>query len=70
MKYAAPVPVLITAIVCMTALEGLAIYRGVDGKFFAMSMGLIGAAAGVSIEGLWAPLARLRRKPEGSKDVS
>ncbi len=45
----APTIVLVCAIFAATALEGLAIWKGQDGKFFAATMGLIGALGGVTV---------------------
>ncbi len=41
--------VLITAILCMTALELFALSHRINGTLFALSMGLIGAVAGVGV---------------------
>ena len=44
-----PVGVIITAIVTIGALEGLALYRGIDGQFFALVIAAIAALGGVKI---------------------
>lgn len=41
--------VIITGIICLTALEGLALYLGYDGYILAAVVGVIGAAIGVAI---------------------
>ncbi len=50
---AIPVSVLVTAIVAMTVMELFALYRGINGTLFALTMGLIGAVAGVSVGNLF-----------------
>jgi len=41
--------VMCTGIVCITALEGLALYLGYDGYILAGVIGVIGAAIGLSL---------------------
>lgn len=44
----APALVIIVAIVCITFLDGLAIWKGINGWYFSLTIGAILAAIGVS----------------------
>lgn len=41
--------VIITGIICLTLLEALALYKGVDGILLTVIVGIIAAAIGVAI---------------------
>lgn len=42
-------PIILTAIVSLTGLEGVAMLTGTDGRFLGLTMALIGTLAGVPI---------------------
>jgi len=47
-----PSAVLVVAIIGITLLEGLAIYKDLDGKFFALTLAAISGIAGFSLSEL------------------
>ncbi|MGH8003259.1 MAG: hypothetical protein ACRECJ_00845 [Limisphaerales bacterium] len=47
-----PSAVLISAIIGITVLEGLALYKGLDGKFFGLALASIAGIGGFSLSKL------------------
>lgn len=45
--------IIITGIICLTILEGMAIYQGMDGWYFTLVLMVIAAAMGVEIKTLY-----------------
>lgn len=48
-KKKVPVPVMCTGLICITVIEGLALYFGYDGYILAGVIGIIGTAIGLSL---------------------
>jgi hypothetical protein len=63
-----PAVVLIVAVICLAALEGYALYLGMNGTLFALTIGLIGSIAGVSVGKIWGRSVPVEKEKPGERE--